>query len=197
MCFDEFVFSMYNSFVHCMSFFCVCRSLYDIWICICEIISSLLAVLFAACDFRQYKNELWNLMQYYASLIFIFEFRLSSRPIVVVSQSREVFFSIVVGSVRIVSRRIVGACVYVLVALRPRYIVALFKNLLSNIIIVYRSFPAISSESIGFKLEVGCLVLLSFLLLLCAEECTHIGRPTKRELSSPHFRLLSSTFGFR
>jgi len=38
-------------------------------------------------------------MQYYASLIFIFEFRLSSRPIVVVSQSREVFFSIVVGSV--------------------------------------------------------------------------------------------------
>lgn len=136
-------------------------------------------------------------MQYYASLIFIFEFRLSSRPIVVVSQSREVFFSIVVGSVRIVSRRIVGVCVYVLVALRPRYVVAFFKHLLSNIIIVYRSFPAISSESIGrFKLEVGYLVLLSFLLLLCAEECTHIGRPAKRELSSPRFRLLSSAFGF-
>jgi len=76
-----------------------------------------------------------------------------SRPIVIMSQIREVFFLSSVPC-RIVSLRLIGARV-VLAASRPLCVVTFFRYLLLNIIIVYRSFPAILSENIGrFKIKV-------------------------------------------
>jgi len=130
-----------------------------IWIHICVIISSLTAVLFATCDFWRYK-VLFKWALEFRAILRVFDFRLSSRPIVVF-QSRKVFFLSLSVSCRIISRRFVGVCVCCPCGLETSlrsYSLSIFALKYYYRVLVVSSDPIweYRSESIGrFKIKLG------------------------------------------